>query len=337
MLFRPEINRTANVKAESVEPKFGDLLRGGVEVVAGIERVVAQELPSAGVILLGAGLDDGRHGRRGRQPIFSAVVRGHLPEFGDGIERRHDVGTAGAATIAALAAIEQIEVVALAHSVETHVGVAADRSRNLEIALAAGCAGRQGNQRVHAAPVGGELTELLSGDDVADFTGIGLHGDRRGLDRDLFLSAADREFEVDAGAVVDGEDDVFLLGNLESGRRGSDGVVADVKIGSDILPSLLVVRVRDRPVSMLVTVMVTLGTAAPVGSVTVPTMVASCARPCAAKENNKAARRTTKRRSKRFTNRPKLPAFVGERDFICQPPEIRLSGVVLGTGRPERP
>ncbi len=52
VLFGPEINWTADVKAESVEPKFGDLLRSRVEIVASVKRVVAQELPSAGMVLL---------------------------------------------------------------------------------------------------------------------------------------------------------------------------------------------------------------------------------------------------------------------------------------------
>ena len=61
VLFGPEINWTADVKAESVEPKFGDVLRSRVEIVASVKRVVAQELPSAGMILLGSGLDDSGH------------------------------------------------------------------------------------------------------------------------------------------------------------------------------------------------------------------------------------------------------------------------------------
>ena len=287
VLLRPEINRAADVESEGVEAQFGDFLRSRVEVVAGIERVIAQELPRAGVKLLRAGLDDSCHRGRRRQAVFRAVVRGHLPELGDGVHRGHNVGTAATAAVAALAPSSKYRLWLIAHAVETHIGVAADWRRDLEIALAAGCAGRQRNQRVHAAAVGGELAELLSGDDVADFAGVGLHGDRGGFDRDLFLGAADLELEVDTGTIADLQHDVLLLGNFEAGGRGSNGVASDAKIGDNVLAVAAGVMVRDRPVSMLVTVMVAFGTAAPVGSVTVPTMVASMRQALSGEEHNK--------------------------------------------------
>jgi hypothetical protein len=62
--------------------------------------------------------------------------------------------------------------------------------------------------------------------------------------------------------------------------------------------------------------MVALGTAAPDGSVTVPTMVASCARAETVKSAQIAARIRTVRVAQRRIAKPKLPASVGERDFI---------------------
>src|SRR5579863_1784813 len=101
--------------------------------------------------------------------------------------------------------------------------------------------------------------------------------------------------------------------------------------GATYCPSPLVGRLRVIPVSLLVMTMAALGTAAPVGSVTVPTMVASCAHADVANSDRKkhamkqiVARRLTLRP---LTTRPKLPAYVGERDFICQPPEFPIVGV----------
>ena len=122
---------------------------------------------------------------------------------------------------------------ALAHAVEAHIGIAAYWGWNLEVSLAAGCAGCQRDQRVHAAAVRGQLTELLSGDDAADFAGIGLHRDCSGFDRNLFLSAADRQLKVDTSTITDLQGNVLLLGGLEAGRGGANGVASDAKIRDD--------------------------------------------------------------------------------------------------------
>ena len=106
MLFRPEINGAADVEAESVKAEFGNFVGSGVEVVARIESIITQELPSAGVILLGSRLNDSGHSRGRRQAVFRAVVRGHLPEFGDGIEGGHHVGATGAAAVVALGTVQ---------------------------------------------------------------------------------------------------------------------------------------------------------------------------------------------------------------------------------------
>ena len=75
------------------------------------------------------------------------------------------------------------------------------------LALKTGCSRRQSKQRIEAAAVGGQLRHLLSGNDVADFAGVGLHGDGIGFNRDLLLRAADLKLEVDAGPVADVEGD----------------------------------------------------------------------------------------------------------------------------------
>src|SRR6185369_995110 len=80
--------------------------------------------------------------------------------------------------------------------------------------------------------------------------------------------------------------------------------------------------VRTSPVSVLVTVIETLGTTEPEGSVTVPTTVASWPKAL----NDRAATRDRQRTRKRhsfllFTALGMLPAHMGERDFI---PSSRL-------------
>jgi hypothetical protein len=67
---------------------------------------------------------------------------------------------------------------------------------------------------------------------------------------------------------------------------------------------------------VLVIVMAALGTAAPLGSVTVPRRVASWAKACVAKITKKAARRIASREPQRFMAGLNLPTNVGERDFI---------------------
>ena len=183
------------------------------------------------MVLLRPALDHSRHGRCRRQAIFRAVVRSHLAELGDGVHRGHHVRTAGAATVAALAAVKQVEIVALAHAVETYVGIATYRRGNLKVPLAAGSSRRERDQRVHAAPIGRQLSELLSADDVADFAGIGLHGDGSGLDGNLFLRAADRQLEINTSTIAHLQSNVLLLGGLEAGRSGANRIASDAKIG----------------------------------------------------------------------------------------------------------
>src|SRR5579864_1198000 len=86
--------------------------------------------------------------------------------------------------------------------------------------------------------------------------------------------------------------------------------------GATYWPSELLGRVLSTPVSLLVMVTVALGTAAPDGSVTVPTMVASCARPYAANIRVKIARRISRRLNLEREAR-ELLAHTREREFIA--------------------
>src|SRR5579871_1517225 len=92
------------------------------------------------------------------------------------------------------------------------------------------------------------------------------------------------------------------------------------KLGATYWPSLLVDRVRATPVSVFVRVMEAFGTAAPDGSVIVPTMVASCAQAEAAKTRNRVMTRTWRYEAQRFKAALRLPANWDERDFMDEPP-----------------
>src|SRR5215469_2154232 len=102
-------------------------------------------------------------------------------------------------------------------------------------------------------------------------------------------------------------------------------------------PDSLVEITLETPVSVLVSVTFASATAAPDGSVTVPTMVASCAKAGVASAARKSKARTITAKHTRLRLvilRPHPPAFVGERDIICSL-QIRVR---LGqSSRTERP
>ena len=52
---------------------------------------------------------------------------------------------------------------------------------------------------------------------------------------DLLGRRSDFEFEVEAGAVADREDDIVLFNSLKTCRIDSDAVVADGEVRSDVL------------------------------------------------------------------------------------------------------
>src|ERR1700751_2789293 len=85
-------------------------------------------------------------------------------------------------------------------------------------------------------------------------------------------------------------------------------------------PDSLVEKTLETPVSVFVSVSFASATAAPDGSVTVPTMVGSCAKAgVASAARQRKARKVTAQhtRLRPVILRPPLPAFVGERDIIC--------------------
>ena len=233
-----ELYRAAHVEAVGVEAQLFHGLRCGVEVVAGIERVVAIELPTRGMELFSSGLDNLGDGCGRGETVLGAVVRGHVAEFGDGVERGHDAAAAAAA-IEVFAAVNELKVVASALAVDADVAVAADRGRDDEVALDARCSGGQGEQGVDATPVGGELGHLVACDDVANLAGVRLHPDGIRFDGDGFFGGAQGQGKVQAGAIADVQYHAGLLCDLEPGSFSLEIVMTDRKIGGDILASVV--------------------------------------------------------------------------------------------------
>ena len=94
------------LKPKSWKRNSATLAGARVEVIAGIERVVAPEIPGSSMELLGARLDDHADRARRRQAVFGAVVRSQSAELGDGVHRGQHVGPAATPTVRRLAAVD---------------------------------------------------------------------------------------------------------------------------------------------------------------------------------------------------------------------------------------
>ena len=128
----------------------------------------------------------------------------------------------------------------MAHTlaVKAHGRVATHRRGGLKIDLTAGSSRRQVGQGVHAAPVGGELGDLLAGDYRTDFAMLRLHPYGIGFNCNGLRRGAQLQIEVNAGAITYVQHDVILLRHAESRSFGLDAVVTDWKIGEQVLASI---------------------------------------------------------------------------------------------------
>ncbi len=126
----------------------------------------------------------------------------------------------------------------LTHAVEFDVGVSADR-RVDEIVDLARRARRQLGKLVDAAPVHGDLRDLLVSDEIADLSRISLNVHGISFYRNCFLCGAHLHLEIDADTVANGQHNAFLLRSLKSSSRGLDLVVADLEIGGNVLASIV--------------------------------------------------------------------------------------------------
>ncbi len=186
----------------------------------------------------GAGLENHRHGASGGEAVIRAVVGSEGAELGDSVCGRGDAHAAGAAAVVIFAAVQQIDVVILAHAVEFDAGIAAHRSVNHTGNLAGG-AGSQRGELIDAAPIDGDLRHLLAGDDVALFAGVLLNADGVGFDGNGFRGSAKLQLEIDTSAITDLQQDVFLFRCFEAVGFGLDDVMTDVRVRDYILTGII--------------------------------------------------------------------------------------------------
>ena len=95
--------RAAHRIAELVAAQF---CLEGIEIIAGVEFVVADELEPIPVNAVGAGLGDRVHHRTAEFSVFGIKAVGDQPEFFDGVEVGDQPG-AQVASLADIAAIHQ--------------------------------------------------------------------------------------------------------------------------------------------------------------------------------------------------------------------------------------
>jgi hypothetical protein len=122
------------------------------------------------------------------------------------------------------------------------------------------------------------LGYLLPGNNRADFACLCLKADGSCLDRDRLFDRAKLQVEVEPDAIADIEHNAVLLCCFESGSLCLQTVMADREAGNDIAPACVCCNACVRPVSMLVAMTATSGSTDADGSITMPTMVASCPR-----------------------------------------------------------
>src|SRR5450432_1656753 len=129
-------------------------------------------------------LESGGHSATGRETVLCAVVGGERLELSQGIHGGHNAEAARTAAIIPFTTVQQVDVVPVTVAIKTYAAVTAHWSGCLKVSLKAGGARCQIDQCINAAAIGGELRNLLTGDDVADFAGIRLDVDHNRLDRD---------------------------------------------------------------------------------------------------------------------------------------------------------
>ena len=153
-----------------------------VEVVVGIESVVAIELPGFAVELLRAALDGHGDGAAGGDAVIRRIVAGQHLELAQRILRRHHRHLAAGTAVICLAAVDDPDVVRLVEAVEADGEAGAHRGRRVLIGQVSADAQTQRGQCHHVAAVGGQFGDLLFVDQGADDVRVALHCQRIGFD-----------------------------------------------------------------------------------------------------------------------------------------------------------
>ena len=88
-----------------------------VEVVVRIQVVVAEEFPTSAMEFLRAALQSETERRSGSNTVIRRIVAGQYLKLGNGVHRRHDAHSAGAAAVIRFRTIQKPDVMALAQAV----------------------------------------------------------------------------------------------------------------------------------------------------------------------------------------------------------------------------
>src|ERR1700723_2617157 len=116
--------------------------------------------------------------------------------------------------------------------VDADIAIAAYRRRGNEVPLDAGSSWRQGEQGIYTAAVGCQIRDLLSGDDVADLPGVGLHLHALGFHGYALLRRPHLQAQINTRPIADVQYNSGSLRLREARRLGFHVVVADHQTGS---------------------------------------------------------------------------------------------------------
>ena len=211
--------------SEIVQPERKHLVR---EVVAGIQRVVAEKLVHGAAKLLAAALGDHVDLGEPAAPVFGGESGSHDLELrnrfdgGEGVERAaayDGIGVARAVDIEALARRPR--------TVDLHGGPGV---RVGAVGHVGGHAGHQFQQRHERPPVELKLAHLLAGNQAALIGALRLHLFDVGHHGDLLRQLADLQGHVYGEAIADVQLDAGAHGALEAGLPGRNLVDADGKV-----------------------------------------------------------------------------------------------------------
>ncbi len=226
-------DRSADASAELVLAKLG-LGAAGLEDVAGVEDIVAEELVGAAVELVGAGagndVDDTACGTAG----FGGVAVGLDGDFLDAF----DVGLDTDGADDALVIVDAVDDVVVEGIVLTVDGEAAGGAPIVGAAAAGEAvtwtlvgSGNELDELDEVTAVEGEILDLLCGDGGADGGAVGLEERCLGFDGDGFRFTTGLETDVGAGAVTGFDGEVGGGRGFEACDLDGDGVAADGKEG----------------------------------------------------------------------------------------------------------
>ena len=210
-----------------------------VEVVAGVEEVVAEELKGRAVEGVGAGLGGDEDGGASAGAVLGGVVEGEDVELLDGVDLGEE-GHAAAGELVIVDAIEAPVVGVFGHALYRQGDRPAERDfgagalvEEVGGLLAAGGAGGEQGELGEVASVEGEIGDLLGVDGLAE-GGIGAGDDGFGLagaDVDRGGDACGLQGEVEAEVLLAFEGDVFLIERSEAGVDDVNDVGADGEKG----------------------------------------------------------------------------------------------------------